>query len=196
MSQVINFNLVPLSEDWTISGSILDNGDSPIGGAIRLFDPFANPVGDFWTDHLGNFHTRPLADGTYFAITINTHEMLDEAWDDIPCENMVCDIPSSTPIVISGADRSGIDFVLDPILAGGHISGQVKDFSDTPLPNIQVVFKNSDGEFLFDLFTDSDGNYQTGLLADDSYFVHTGNEPFGLGRELYDNIPCLPAEHL
>jgi len=189
----IGFDLVPFSEDWTISGSILGSGETHVGGAVRLFDPFGNHMGDFWVDESGNFRSRPLANGTYFMVTVHTHEALDEAWDNIPCENMVCDIPASTPIVISGADRTDIHFVLEPIVAGGRISGQLKDSSDALLPNVYVVFKNSNGEFLFDLITDSGGNYQTGLLADDSYFVHTMNEPFGLGRELYDNVPCLPA---
>jgi len=82
----IEFDLVALSEDWTISGSILDSGGSPLAGAMRLYDPFGNHMGDFGVDEGGNYQSRPLADGTYFAITINTHEMLDEAWDDIPCE--------------------------------------------------------------------------------------------------------------
>ncbi len=190
----IEFDLVALSEDWTISGSILDTGGSPLVGAMRLFDPSGNHLSDFWTDHLGNFQTHQLADGTYFAITGFTQEMLDEAWDDIPCQNLRCDIPASNPIVISGADRSGINFVLDPILSGGRISGQVKDSAEIPLPDVLVVFKNIDGFFLFELWTDAGGNYQTELMSDDSYFIHTLIEPVGLGRELYDNIPCLPAD--
>ena len=96
--------------------------------------------------------------------------------------------------MISGADRSGINFVLDPILSGGRISGQVKDSAEIPLPDVLVVFKNMDGFFLFELWTDAGGNYQTELMSDDSYFIHTLIEPVGLGRELYDDIPCLPAD--
>ena len=42
------------------------------------------------------------------------------------------------------------------------------------------------------LLTDANGYYQTGLLADETYFVNAHNQPLGLGRELWDNVPCNP----
>src|SRR5210317_939033 len=89
----------------SISGSIRDSGDNPIGGAVWLFDSVGAMVGEFWTDHLGNFQTQPLDNGTYYIFTIHTGDMLDEAWHNISCENRVCDITASTPITISGVDQ-------------------------------------------------------------------------------------------
>ena len=160
---------------------------------MQLFDPFGNFVTQAQEDILFNFQTEPLADGTYFAVTVNTIGMLDEAWDNIPCKNLVCDIPASTPIVIAGADRTGIDFVLDPIQGGGHISGHLEDGSAISLAFTHVEIRNSNGEVLTGLTTDLDGNYRSPLLANDSYYLNTSNEPFGLTGEIYDNVPCLPA---
>ncbi|MFC1797221.1 collagen binding domain-containing protein, partial [Pseudomonadota bacterium] len=189
----IDFNLVAFSADWTISGTVLDNNSNPLGGAVRLFDPMGNYMGEFWFDEFGNYQTNPVANGTYFVVTIHTGDMLDEAWDNIPCENMTCDIPASTPIVVDGANRTGIDFMLGPIVQGGRISGHVGDGSDSPLPPVMVVIKNHKGEHVFETFTDPNGNYHSDLLATDSYFVHTINEPFGMGRELYDDVSCDPS---
>jgi len=189
----VDFNLEAISADWTISGTVLDNNSNPLGGAVRLFDPMGNYLGEFWLDEFGNYQTDLVANGTYFVITIHTGDMLDEAWDNIPCENMTCDIPASTPIIIDGANRTGIDFALDPIVQGGRIYGHVGDGSDSPLPAVMVVVKNHKGEHIFETFTDPGGNYQSDLLANDSYFVHTVNEPTGMGRELYDDVPCLPS---
>jgi hypothetical protein len=190
----VDFDLDAQSRDWTISGSIKDGSGQGLSGQMRLLDPLGRFVTESWVDHLGHFQTEPLADGTYFAVTVNTIEMLDEAWDNIPCENLLCDIPASTPIVISGADRSGIDFVLDPIVGGGYISGHLEDSIGTPLPYTNVVIRNSNGEYLFDVTTDPDGNYRSQLLANDSYFLNTSNEPFGLTGEIYDNVPCQPPQ--
>jgi len=178
----------------SISGSIRDSGDNPIGGAVWLFNSDGDHRGEFWTDHLGNFQTLPLDNGNYFIFTIHTGDMLDEAWDGIPCENRICDVTASTPIEISGVDRSDIDFVLEPILSGGRISGHVQDDSNTPVPEIGVVIRNSKGEHIFQLPTDPSGDYQTVLFADDSYYIHTVDEPWGLGRELYNNISCDSAD--
>jgi hypothetical protein len=189
----IDFNLTAISADWTISGTVMDNKSNPLGGVVRLFDPLGNYLGEYELDEFGFFQTDPVANGTYFAVTVHTGDMLDEAWDSIPCENLTCDIPASTPIVVDGANRSGIDFMLEPITQGGRIRGQVRDGTQTPLPAVMVEIKNSLGEYISETLTDPDGNYQSDLLANDSYFVHTVNEPFGLGRELWNEVACNPA---
>jgi hypothetical protein len=45
---------------------------------------------------------------------------------------------------------------------------------------------------LYSSGTDPTGNYRTRLLANDDYYVRTRWETLGMGRELYDDQPCLP----
>lgn len=106
---------------------------NPLGGAVRLYDASGNQIENFWLDPEGNFKTWPLANGTYFVVTVFTHEVLDEACDNFPCESLICNIPGTTPIVVAGGDVTGVEFVLGPILVGGHISGELTDGSETPL---------------------------------------------------------------
>jgi len=52
------------------------------------------------------------------------------------------------------------------------------------------VVRNSNGDWLFRVVTGADGRFNTSLLTNDTYFLHTRDEPFGLARELYDDYPC------
>jgi len=73
------------------------------------------------------------------------------------------------------------------------ISGTVEDNSSTPLADVGIEIRNSNGEHLFELSTGTNGTYRMPLLVDGGYYVQTRDEPFGLGRELYDDHLCLPA---
>jgi len=91
----IDFDLVAFNPQWKISGSVLDSvGQSP-GGVVPLFYPNGAFAAELPLDGAGNFQSHPLLDGTYFMVTFGTSEMLDEAWDDVPCENLSCDITGS-----------------------------------------------------------------------------------------------------
>jgi hypothetical protein len=142
----------------TISGFIRDTDGHPVIGAVEILDSSGDLAGHYWMDPGGNFQSDPLADGTYYAVTLDTTGMLDEAWNNIPCENRLCDVLASTPITVSSSGESNIFFVLEPITSGGHISGQVLDGSDVPLRDILVQIRNSNGEFLAEYWTDPAGN--------------------------------------
>jgi acetyltransferase-like isoleucine patch superfamily enzyme len=188
----IAFDLAPEQRQWHLSGWVRDGAGNPVGGGVRLYNPLGWHLDVLWTDHLGNFESGPLADGTYYASTIHTHEVLDEAWANAPCVNQLCDVVAvGTPIVIDGGDVSGLNFVLDPITSGGHIGGEIRG-PDGPLAYAGLEVLNANGHHLFGLNTDADGFYWTPLLASGSYFVVTQNEPMGLGRELWDDVACIP----
>jgi acetyltransferase-like isoleucine patch superfamily enzyme len=176
-----------------LRGSLLGPGGEPIPGGVRLFHTHGWPIFEIWPDHLGNFQSRPLPDGTYYAVTVFTEGMRDEAWDNVPCVNQLCDLVNvGTPIVVDGADVEGLHFLLDPITSGGHISGTVSG-PDGPLSNVGIEIRNTNGEFIHGRGTDGSGHYQTGLLADDTYYVVALAENYGLGGELWDNKPCEPS---
>ena len=73
------------------------------------------------------------------------------------------------------------------------ISGLVEDGSNMPLADVGIEVRNVDGEHLFELSTGQDGTYQTNSVVEGVYFIQTRDEPLGLGRELYDDHLCLPA---
>jgi len=177
--------------DWRLRGSILDGDGNPVGGGVRIYHAMAGSVLEAWTSEHGKFESEPLPDGTYFAVTMHTFGMQDEAWDDVSCVNQMCDVAQvGTPIVVDGADVEGLDFVLAPIVPGGHIEGQVSG-PDGPLAGVWMEVRNARGEVLHGVPTDYDGFYRTELLADDIYFVVAQNERLGLAREIWDDVPCM-----
>ena len=194
----INFSLVA-QIPATISGSILDiNGQPYPGGTARFYFATGEPATDAWVDSEGNFETGLLPDGTYFVVTKYTYDVIDDRWDGVngsQCLNELCDVLAGTPILIAGGQNvTGIDFILDPINSGGRISGHAEDNLGIAIENMAIAIFNSNGDYLGETRTDSNGNYQTMPFADDTYFARThNNEPGGLGRQLYNGFDCLPA---
>jgi len=195
----------------TISGSALNtNGESP-GGAVVLYHQNGNWFDQFWFDENGNFETYPIPTGIYYAITKYTYHTIDDIWDDIdglPCPNQLCNPVDGAQIyVASGQAVTNINFLLDPIITGGTISGHVIDTAGNALSNVAIVVTNSAGNYLVETNTDQNGNYQTNLLTDGEYHISTSNEPLGYGRELFNwprgidpaptyadgNVLCLPS---
>ena len=192
----IAFDLEPEQRIYPLGGTILDPGGQPVGGMVRLHNVLGWPISEIWTDHEGRFWSEPLAAGTYYATTMHTG-MLDEAWADLPCVNLVCDLlADGTAITVPAEGNDSLHFVLEPIPdgSGGHIGGQVRG-PDGPLSNVGIEVRNALGEGLFWVGTDSEGYYQTHRLANDSYFVVAHNEQFGLRPEIWNDIPCVEDWH-
>ncbi|MBT8039426.1 MAG: hypothetical protein HKO85_11200 [Xanthomonadales bacterium] len=186
----ILFELEPELKDFEISGWIRDMRDQPVGGMVRLFNVLGWHVQDLWTHEAGRFRSQPLANGTYYAVTMHTDRMLDEAWKDVPCVNQMCDpMTDGTPIVVAGGDVTDLNFVLEPITAGGHIGGQVRG-PDGPVAHTWVEIRNANGEHLTGATTDASGYYRTVRLAADNYYVIAQNERLGLGRMIWDDVAC------
>jgi hypothetical protein len=125
-----------LATGYHISGSIRKQSDNkPVTFTrVYIFDMDGNIAGEATTDGLGNFESESgFPDGTYFAATSRAARPEDTAEEAIDAENGVgiglvdqvysgftCDgvcAPSSipavgTPIVIDGATRSDIHFIL------------------------------------------------------------------------------------
>jgi acetyltransferase-like isoleucine patch superfamily enzyme len=186
----------------TISGSIRDSSGGNPGGGVAFFDAVGNFIGHAWLDGNGNFETWPLGDGSYYAITQFTSGMIDDQWDGIdgsPCQNQLCDRLAGAPIVISGGQNvTGIDFVLEPIQNGARIHGRITDSLGSSLAYTEVVIMNRNGEYLVGARSNENGDYRTGIIAPDLYYVRTEAEPLGMGRELWaggepGNVVCVPA---
>ena len=75
---------------------------------------------------------------------------------------------------------------------GGRIAGRVEDIGGNGLPLVSVVLHNGNGEYLRELETDLQGNYDFGLQAQEQYFVRARPAPGGLAGELWNDFQCLP----
>ena len=171
-----------------ISGNVSGPGGPLANVQVRVTNSTGGFVGSSLTDASGNYITKGLAAGNYFANTRNAPGVVDELFDNFPCAGGACNPMTGTAIpVVLGAITSGKNFVL---ATGGRISGNVSDTGGAPLANVEVQIFASTGNFLGSFLTDSLGNYITdSILATGNYFASTSGAP-GHVDELFDNFPC------
>ena len=189
----INF---ALDRGGSVSGKVTDaSNGAPLAfvevDIISALTGYA--VGSAITDSGGNYSLGAgLPSGTYWAqANWATKGHLGEVYNNIPCI-LDCDYSSATPVVVTApATTPNIDFSLD---RGTLLSGHVTDAaSGLPLDGAQVQVFDSTGAFLYNLFTNANGEYQAlDSLATGTYYalaVRTGYE-----RELYNNHPCAGCD--
>lgn len=176
-----------VGQPGSISGTITDSQtQAPLDLVdVTLWDLNGDRVTATTSDPAGNFIFTQLAPGTYFAITDNNSNYIDELYDNIPCPSG-CDVTTGTPIVVSPSSNSIINFALDH---GGSFSGTVTDASTgAGLPDSEIVVYDQDGNFFSQLFPNSQGQFVAGGLPAGTYFATAGNAYYI--EELYNNIPC------
>ncbi|MHC5112199.1 MAG: carboxypeptidase regulatory-like domain-containing protein, partial [Planctomycetota bacterium] len=187
------------SQPGVISGYIYDQNIQPTpGGAATVFDQSGNFIDHFFVDENGYWETYQLEPGTYYLKTDFANGFINDVWDGAEgtqCPNRLCTVTDWTPVNLGSGDfLTNYDFVLDPIPGGGRrVIGQVTDNVAAPLREVRVIITNNQGGYLTEARTDSSGNYRTGLLPDDDYYVYTGTAPTGFAQEVYDNAVCSPG---
>ena len=176
----------------TIAGTITDA--APPHNAIEFvnvdfFDGDGQWVTTPMSDVSGDYVTPGMPAGTYYAITFNLDQYLNERYDDQACVGRCDPLGGSAIVITSGIDTTGIDFDL---IKGGSISGLVT--SDPPgvlIENVVVEIYESNGDWRGTGWSDITGNYITGggLPASGSYRALT-YAPAPYLNELYDNMQC------
>ena len=181
----IDFTLDPPGR---VEGSVIDEHGVPLA-EVRVY--LSSPGGGSdWTDLKGQFHFDEVKPGVDHFAWVESYSHLDELFDDIPCEPPPCDPSGGSPIVVAPSQTvSDVTFELSE---SPRITGTVT-WSATgtllrafvylidPVGNV-VASTQSNGKGLY-LFTDLQPGLYT-LAAFASLFV----------GELYDDIPCRPAD--
>jgi hypothetical protein len=183
-----------------ISGTITDAADGaplPNVGA-EIFNSADISVGVFSTSASGVFSSPGLPPDTYYVRTTNTQGHVNRQWQSLACPQAGCLPTSGTPVVVSGAEVSGIDFALT---LGGRISGKVTDASTGQgLPFVQISIFSSAGTNFGTASADASGNYTTSGLPAGTYFLRTetgplfvNNQQLGFVDQLYSGTQCVPG---
>jgi hypothetical protein len=176
----------------SISGHITDSvTHAGIGGAqVQFYDLNSNDNFPFTTataDVSGNY-SQSLPDGTYGVLTQNKQGYINKIWNNLSC-SAICDVNNLTPVVVTGAAVSGIDFALDS--GGGRISGTITSSSGLPIAGALVYFIDSGQNVPFSTATtDAAGHYTSdGGSVTGNVFVITQNGQ-GYQDEGYNNHKC------
>lgn len=184
-----------LDQLGTVKGRVTRAADGqPLQNvAVRLYRPSETSYAYAYSNAAGYYEIVGRAAGTYFARTADSpSELVDELYDNIPCEPS-CTPSTGTPItVVEGQTTAGIDFALE---TGGTIAGRVTDEqTGTPVPSYRVTAFDATGTAVSMMTTASDGSFTLRGLPTGSYFVRASREYYGShAGELYNNIPCEPS---
>ena len=175
-----------------IRGSVKTDSNKPVVFTyVYFFDQYGTPAGQAVTDGLGNFVSESgFPDGTYYAATnrsalptddplaaldalagVSDLGLQDQAWTGFPCEDICA--PSSvsnvgSPIVIDGADETGINFILS--LAPGISIENLTNGIDTDTPNggdAPVMAPEDPVTWTYQLTNTGDDDLQNIVVTDD-----------------------------
>jgi hypothetical protein len=193
----INF---ALQRGGFISGTITKASDGTLlqNIGVQIFNSAGVSVGAFNTNASGVFSSWGLPADTYYVRTANNQGYVNRQWQNLACPQTACLPTSGTPVVVNGAQVSGIDFVLT---LGGRISGTITDASNAQaVPFVQVAIFSSAGVNVGSASADASGNYTTSGLPAGSYFLRSATGPVFLNNQqvafvdqLYSGTQCVPA---
>jgi hypothetical protein len=179
----VNFALRP---GGRISGTVRSLTGVVPGVTLEIYDAFGTRMTTGLTDTKGVYRSQDgLLTGTYHVVTRNQRQLLEEAYDNVPCPFGRCDATLATAVpVTEGATTTSIDFALSP---GGRITGRVISSSGLPATGQVDVY---DAEGFVTTAPITKGNFltETGLVTG-TYFAKTlvaGNDI----DEVWDRMPC------
>jgi ribosomal protein L30E len=174
-----------------ISGTVTSaTTGAPLQGIrVRIRDSNGSRVDSpLFTNSSGFYAMTGLASGTYFVVTEESTEYIDELYNNLPCPGGCYPYTAGTSVaVMAGSTTSGIDFALSP---AGVITGTVTSGTGAPLAGAYVFVYNASNVSLGSATTNEAGVYAKGGLPTGNYYARTSNS-IGYLDELYNNLPCV-----
>jgi protocatechuate 3,4-dioxygenase beta subunit len=179
-----------LGPGGAIAGRVRDagTGEAVPFANVQVFDSTGGFRGNHFADVAGRYRVGGLGGGSVFAMAREGQGLYTpELYDGVPCPDF-CEPTTGTPIPVTvGSVTGGIDFDLD---RRGGVAGRLTRAGGAPVPFESVEIFDGGGLLVGFGFTDSQGDYATGLDAG-QYFVTT--RTFDHLDELYDDLPCEPS---
>jgi ELWxxDGT repeat protein len=178
----------------TISGTVTRALTAPVRGINVLIYDQNGVIADFATSNFyGNYSSRALATGSYYAVTAgtlygNTNPLVGQTYNNRNCTPTACSWQNGDPIsVTNGATTARVNF---PLHEYGTIAGTVRDDKGNPLAAFSVNFiRQGSTSSSASVYTDGNGAYLSPLLNPGSYYVVTDNYR-GFKTTVYPDGTC------
>jgi protocatechuate 3,4-dioxygenase beta subunit len=197
----INFSLIEFTD---ISGSIIDAGTlvKLDNGNVYLYDEYNYyTVGNSSVNSSGDWTINNIPPKIY-TILSESDEYLASKYNSFSCATSYissCQTIAGTEIT-HGASQPTESLILKHS-QGSTISGKVIDNNNNPITNATIRIYDIDQNFVSinnsyysSVFTDGDGNFESFVLDNGSYYLHafSGNHD----NEIYPNVLCpdLPCD--
>ena len=186
---IANINL-ELASGAQLRGRVIGPNNTPlVNVTVRVLNRFGTQLTTAFTNPLGNYVTAGgLPAGEYYLATSNLQGYIDERHDGSACLQCTVVVTEVSPITIpaTGAPPE-VNFDL---AIGGRVRGVVRGPDNVLLSNVNVNIVDSASRLVASGFTNSLGQYITGVgLPTGTYYAKTFNSR-GFLDELYDNSPC------
>jgi hypothetical protein len=174
----------PPSGGRRISGNVSDEGPQPLSTiGVELVTDTGMLVASALSDQFGNYRFDDVLAGTYFLRTRNDRGYADEVYQDIACAS--CDPRQGTPVVVSNADVSNVNFTIAP---GGVIAGETRDTLSNAIANVPVSIFTSAGTLAGQAVSLASGTFRVNVPAG-SYRARAEATP-AHGAELFSETSC------
>ncbi len=184
----IDFALEPLG---AISSTVVDaaTGEPLQGMWVEIWTDGDGFYRGCSTDETGTCIVGGLYPGTYYAVTDNSSEYLDELYDNLPClwgPLVGCDPTKGTPIPLAAAATEGIAFAL--MLFDSGIAGRVSAEGVTPLDGVTVDVWDQTGGHVASTTSLVTGEYY--LRLDPGTYTVSSDNDAGYDDQIYPGVPC------
>ena len=190
----IDFSLAP---GRSIAGTVtsLATGGAIVAQYVALFDATGALVRSATTNASGVYSIVGLANGTYYlrtsgsSNTTSTATYYGQNYGGPPCISGCAPVMQSTPVVIVGNDRAGIDFALT---ASGRISGTVTAAgTGAGLSGYSVNIYSASGDLFSIVTTSASGGYVVATACRSVGACYAVVPPQGgYSGQLYSGVTC------